>query len=258
MSPRDMIAHMRKRRTVLRCAGLCIVCGKKKTENGRARCQDCQQDKGKGAAMYALTAEQDSKNLAKMGICTRCKAEAAVPGKVMCQNCYDKQAQTRERNRQAKAEKWKSMGLCTRCGKRHPAAGRDYCLYCANVTIWRPERTKARITYPVVRQYLDTDARQAEKELHILQDARDMFMDRFDNYMSDVRANAKVLDAGMDMAKKLCKGVNRMVVICQWIRDEENRDSEDLLQQLQENAQKRRDCLYMAGLVRSYGAGVQG
>jgi len=258
MSPRDMIAHMQKRRTILRCAGLCIVCGKKKTENGRARCPDCQQDAGKGAAMFALTAEQDNKSLAKMGICTRCRSNAAVMGRTICQECYDRQEEARKRNKQAKAEKWKSLGLCMNCGKRNAAAGRDNCTYCNNITTWRPVRTKARVTFPMVRQYLDAEPDKAEKELHILQDARDMFMERFDRYMSDVRANAGALDAGREMAKKLCKGVNRMVVICQWIRDEEGKESEDLLLQLQENAKKRRDCLYMARLVSAYGTGVQG
>ena len=258
MSPRDMIAHMQKRRTVLRCAGLCIVCGKRKTKNGRARCTDCQQDAGKGAAMFALTVEQDSKSLARMGICTRCKGNAAVVGRTICQECYDKQEETRKRNRQIKAEKWKSLGICTKCGKRQAAAGREHCLFCANTTTWRPERIKAKVTHPMVRKYLETEPAKAERELHVLQDIRDMFMEKFEAYMSDVRADAKVLDTGREMAKKLCRGVNRMVVVCQWIRDEEGKESEDLLLQLQENAKKRRDCLYMAGLVSSYGAGVQG
>lgn len=259
MSPRDMIEYMRNRRTILRCAGLCIKCGKKKTPIGKARCDQCESSKDKSAAIYALTAEQDSNNLAKLGICTRCKAKAATPGKKICFDCQEKSRLARVKNQQLKEEKRRSQGLCIKCGKRKVVAGRKYCTTCEEITIWRPERIKARVAYPIIRQYLEQGT-DVETELHILIDMRDIFAERFNEYTSDIAANKIVVDSGKDMLKKLCKGVQRLIVISQWIRNEKDREASaaDLLLLLQENAKKRRDSLYMARLVSSYGSGMQG
>ncbi len=66
------------------------------------------------------------------GICIACGKRPARPGRVMCQECTDRQAASQK----ARREKLRAEGICTACGKRPARPGKAHCAWCAEK--WTP------------------------------------------------------------------------------------------------------------------------
>lgn len=76
-------------------------------------------------------------------ICPACRHAKAAPGRVLCDECLEKQRETdkiRRKNKdraQANAyqkerrERLKANGICFRCGKRKAVSGKTMCYECA-------------------------------------------------------------------------------------------------------------------------------
>lgn len=77
------------------------------------------------------------------GICPACRHAKASPGRVLCDECLEKQRETdriRRKNKdrtqvnsyqKERRERLKASGMCFRCGKRKAECGKTMCSECA-------------------------------------------------------------------------------------------------------------------------------
>ncbi len=119
-------------------AGICVLCGINKAEEGKTRCSECLQK------------EKDKYNRRKeLGICTKCGKETALIKSTLCYRCDELRAVREERRVQCRTDEQKaerskqsiaykkarenkrtSEGKCTECGKKLKDKRFKTCLEC--------------------------------------------------------------------------------------------------------------------------------
>ena len=115
--------------------GLCVICGKRKPEDGKTRCLEC-------ASKERDRRIQSRKFYLGINICPICKKRKIEPNKKMCYECagkrqdeyYEKCIKEKKKlaNREYKtriAKERRENGVCYRCGK-HKVADGGLCQYC--------------------------------------------------------------------------------------------------------------------------------
>lgn len=88
-------------------AGLCTRCGKKKPETGKVKCSRCLR---KDAQIHRKSARgrnvQSRYDKLSQGLCWTCCKFPHIPGKKICQSCYDKSLVSLEKARQCITSGW--------------------------------------------------------------------------------------------------------------------------------------------------------
>ena len=128
----------RGRSEARKATGLCIRCGHVPSEEGRAMCEPCRENRR--AAKRARHAERRA-----AGLCVHC-ATPALGGKAYCDPCA--KGRSRRRNLEAKREvdrkryaERRARGDCTSCGK--PANGAAECRACCDAARARYDARRA-------------------------------------------------------------------------------------------------------------------
>lgn len=122
--------------------GICTVCGKKESENGKTLCIDCKNKRGEYEKKY-LKERRDY--LKERGFCIKCGKERAMINSIYCDCCYEKaekynqkyfenhRQQIYQRNklrlRALRADR-AANGLCKECGKKLDNPSFKRCTYC--------------------------------------------------------------------------------------------------------------------------------
>lgn len=118
---------------------ICVRCRKKRAEPHKVMCYECiDKDKEQYQKKLQKNKEQINKRdldkyyrLKEQGICTYCKHEKAVVGKVKCAKCLAKIRNKRNRNKcDIDRSERVSYGICYICGKDKIIPGKGVCEKC--------------------------------------------------------------------------------------------------------------------------------
>lgn len=132
--------YQRKRADRLREAGLCVICGKARTDAGRRTCAACiarqkarSEENGraehmdKRAEQLKKYRQRRKERLLAQGLCTSCGKKPLIDGLMYCTDCQERN-RAKKRNRVQNAKK---LGMCSRCMKVKAREGYRMCFKCA-------------------------------------------------------------------------------------------------------------------------------
>lgn len=124
----------RKQYQSLKNKGICVDCGKEKTEEGRIRCQSC---------LNRRSSERRKERLfyIEMGICPVCRKNKIYGDETVCLECKEKKSAYNHQYHETHKkdvdgyhkelyERRKVERICYQCGKRKAAYGRVRCEIC--------------------------------------------------------------------------------------------------------------------------------
>ena len=136
----SQLAYQRRRAERLHEAGMCVICGKARTDAGRRTCAVCSAkqnarngEKGmeeqmeKRAEQLKKYRQRRKERLLEQGLCASCGKKPLIEGLMYCTDCRERN-RAKKRNRVQKA---KELGMCSRCMKVKAREGYRMCFKCA-------------------------------------------------------------------------------------------------------------------------------
>lgn len=135
----------RENRIFYRKYGLCTTCGREKVFGDERQCISCRQKAYEKRKVLSEERREEINSYSRryqkrqyqegkeQGICTRCGKLKAVPGKVKCGVCQEKENEIRRRKRAEKeniTEYRRRNGLCRWCGEQIDREQGEFCTKC--------------------------------------------------------------------------------------------------------------------------------